>query len=203
MPQTPRLTLTGVTAWIGAGRWRDGYAYGNTPRNYARPLSARSVMAPEHMGWRQAAVPTADLLRRTGTAGGRWSSLPRPIRAGVEAVDVSTPPPASTWVRNDARPPHRAHETRRSLPATPRIGQSAGTPYSISNETRRSRNDWFWTSGAGHINELARPVRVAASMASSFSARVGGERQSSGRAVVRPREASAWTGPGPAATLFA
>lgn len=186
MASTPRLTLTaGRTAWIGAGRWVDGYPYGSgAPRSYARSALPRSLEK----------IQNQNASRRTNTAGGHTWVGPRGLgltsQAGCGAQQdlepqVSRTPRAQESQRRAARAScgntsrFGAAEARAtdspgglvvwshpngisSLPAAPSTPPQTirGTPYAVHNESSRAvwRADWFWNSAAGHPNELQHPI---------------------------------------------
>ena len=92
-----RLTSSGRTAWIGAGRWVDGYPYGSgAPRSYAR-----SALPRPFDDWRSGSESSASMLSRTNTAGGHtWvgpgglgltSQAVRGAQQDLEPQDSRTP----------------------------------------------------------------------------------------------------------------
>ena len=92
-----RLTSSGRTAWIGAGRWVDGYPYGSgAPRSYAR-----SALPRPFDDWRSGSESSASMLNRTNTAGGHtWvgpgglgltSQAVRGAQQDLEPQDSRTP----------------------------------------------------------------------------------------------------------------
>lgn len=193
MPPTPRLTLSGVTAWMNGGLWVDGYAYGSAR---ARPVhSTRSFD-----DWRGVSESTGSMLRRTNTAGGHTSMGPR---LHVQEME----PRATGMSANPERQQSRGHRepfrhvgagavgaaaacTRRGcLPAgrvTP--SQTFRTPYSVYNESIRAvaRADWFWNTEAGHANELQHPIATARPAGQRFDAST---RPASARASLAPSKA--------------
>ena len=161
MASTPRLTLTaGRTAWIGAGRWVDGYPYGSgAPRSYARSALPRSFD-----DWRSGSESSPSMLSRpqVSRTPRAQESQRRAARAScgntsrfgaAEARATDSPGGLVVWSHPNGIS---------SLPAAPSTPPQTirGTPYAVHNESSRAvwRADWFWNSAAGHPNELQHPI---------------------------------------------
>lgn len=144
-------TQSSKSAWIGGGRWCDGYPHGAVMR---RPplLPLRQLCC---------SLPTAANSAGAYRRGTVTPSRPCSARAACSARTACSP----HVVSNDGHvlPSSGAVLSSRQSQGIPTshdqvaaTSYALGAPYSISNETRL-RNDWYWKSAAGHMNEIQHP----------------------------------------------